>query len=121
MQDIPAFRPVPTRRPRSDGWTPARQQDFIAALAACGNVARAARRVGMSMQSAYRLRKRPGADGFVAAWETALDRASADALDLALERAIHGVMVVRTYRGRFTGAMLRHDDRDTIRALTLSG
>lgn len=121
MRDIPAFRPVPTRRARADGWTPVRQHDFIAALARCGDVARAARSVGMSMQSAYRLRKRPGAASFAAAWEAALDRASAEALAAALERAIQGVMLVRTYRGRFIGTMHRYDDRDTIRALTLSG
>lgn len=121
MRDSPAFTPVPTRRARADGWTRERQYDFIAALAECGDVARAARAVGMSMQSAYRLRKRPGADSFASAWEAALDRASDTALGAAVERALNGVLLTRTYRGRFVGAVHRHRDRDLIDALTLSG
>lgn len=121
MRESPAFTPVPTRRARADGWTRERQRDFIAALTHCGDVAAAARAVGMSMQSAYRLRKRAGAESFSAAWEAALDQASYSALDAMMERAVHGVLFTRTYRGRFTGALHRHDDHALIRALTLTG
>ena len=120
MQESPAFTPVPTRRARADGWTRERQREFIAALVHGGDVARAARAVGMSMQSAYRLRKRPGAESFAAAWQAALDRASDDALEAALERALAGVLLTRSYRGRFKGVVHRRYDADMIRALTLS-
>ena len=45
---------------------------FLGALADLGQVAEAARMVGMSRQSAYRLRERLGEDGlFAAAWDRA--------------------------------------------------
>jgi hypothetical protein len=39
-------------------WTPAKAMAFLEALAVCGKVAEAARGVGMTRQSAYRLRSR---------------------------------------------------------------
>ncbi|HYG47975.1 MAG TPA: hypothetical protein VD846_08535 [Allosphingosinicella sp.] len=62
LEDLPleelAFVPVPVK-PRSDGWTPARQLAFILRLALLGGVAAAAKAVGMSRESAYRLRGHP--------------------------------------------------------------
>jgi len=55
-----------------DGWTPARQRHFIEQLAACRSVARARKAVGMSAVTAYALRKKPGAESFAAAWDSAL-------------------------------------------------
>ena len=49
------FAPVPTR-PRRDGWTPDKQRAFIADLRRHGSVHKAAKSVGMSHQSAWRLR-----------------------------------------------------------------
>jgi uncharacterized protein YciW len=90
--DPAAYRWVPVlRKPRSDGWTPRRQVDFIAALADTGSVAGAARAVGMSVQSCYRLRRSPGAEAFAAAWEAAIQEASRRLADIAFERAINGV------------------------------
>lgn len=68
---IPPFHAVPVRR-RADGWTPLRQAEFIGHLAATRSVAAAARKVGMARETAYRLRDKPGAQGFVCAWEAAL-------------------------------------------------
>lgn len=65
------FTPVRLRY-RRDGWTPARQLAFIFALRACRCVLEACRRVGVSSQSAYRLYRRPGAEGFRKAWDEAL-------------------------------------------------
>ena len=56
----PGFTPVPLRA-RRDGWTPERQFGYLVALALFGNGGRAARAVGMSPQSAMRLRRRPEA------------------------------------------------------------
>ena len=69
---IPAFHPVPTRA-RADGWTPVRQAEFVGMLAQTGSVSAAAAFVGMSRESAYRLRRRAGAEEFARAWDTALD------------------------------------------------
>lgn len=68
---LPAFLPVPLRA-RRDGWTPQRQARFIGLLAQTGCVRRAARMVGLSRESAYRLRRHPRAGSFNAAWNTAL-------------------------------------------------
>ncbi len=79
------------RKRRKDGWTPERQRAFIGALADTGEVIAAARSVGMSDSSAYRLRRSPGAERFAAAWEAALAASSGRLIDIAFERAINGV------------------------------
>src|SRR5688572_11146358 len=43
---------------RQDGWTPARQRQFLEELADCGIVKEAAARVGMSAKAAWQLRRR---------------------------------------------------------------
>lgn len=67
----PFFPPVPLRA-RSDGWTEERQCGFLAQLYITGSAGAAARSVGMSRASAYRLRKCDGAVGFAHAWDTVL-------------------------------------------------
>ena len=53
-------------------WTTRKAQVFLGALADLGRIAEAARAVGMSRQSAYRLRERLGEDGlFATAWDIA--------------------------------------------------
>ena len=77
------FTPVALKE-RHDGWTPARQFRFIEELAATRSVTKACRAVGMSRDSAYKLREkdcrgqsghatrdRP-ANGFALAWKQAL-------------------------------------------------
>ncbi|HQQ09507.1 MAG TPA: helix-turn-helix domain-containing protein [Novosphingobium sp.] len=68
---VPAFHPVPSR-PRADGWTPLRQAEFLGHLALTRSVSAAARAVGMARETAYRLRRRAGAEGFAAAWDAVL-------------------------------------------------
>jgi hypothetical protein len=78
------------RRPRVDGWSPAKQRAFIEILADTGVVEQAASEVGMSVQSAYALRRAPGGEPFAAAWAAALHQASFKLVDLAYQRAING-------------------------------
>jgi len=108
------FTPVPRLRVRRNGWTPARQRMFIAALAGCGSVSRAARSVGMTARSAYRLMDADGADSFAAAWdeaiETGIERISTD----ALERALNGVPVALFRRGKLVRVEQRRNDRLAI-------
>ena len=94
-----AFTPVPQQRRRADGWTPGAQQCFIRALEAMGSVGQAARAVGMGRRSAYRLRERPGADSFAAAWDRALSMGRMRQFDHAMERALNGVTTIRVLRG----------------------
>ncbi len=100
------------RRPRADGWTPQRQVDFIALLADIGCVEQAAREVGMSVMSCYRLRRAPGAENFAAAWDAALAQAARKLVDLAFERAINGSEEpVFDKQGNRVGRRMRHNDR----------
>lgn len=63
-----------SKRPRirRDGWTAERQLAFLGELARTRSVTKAARAVGMSRESAYRVRDRPNAHLFAAAWDGAL-------------------------------------------------
>lgn len=65
------FTPVPLRG-RRDGWSEVRQCAFLAQLYFTGSVTAAAKAVGMSRASAYRLRERPGAESFAFAWDRVL-------------------------------------------------
>jgi hypothetical protein len=64
--DIP-FTPVERLRRRRTGWSGDRQRAFIATLARCGSVAAAARSVGMTARSAYRLCDAPTGNGLTRA------------------------------------------------------
>ncbi len=70
---LPDFTPVPLRA-RRDGWTPERQMLFILALRRTRSIGLAAAVAEMSRESAYRLRARPGAESFAAAWDAAVAR-----------------------------------------------
>ena len=114
---IPAFHPVPVGK-RHDGWTPARQAAFIGMLYQTRSVVAAARAVGMGRESAYRLRKRPGAAGFAAAWDAAmgvplagvaLARAKSTGLP-AHYRARYGRMQVLVSAGHFRGVVAKPDN-----------
>lgn len=72
---VPAFHPVPLRA-RADGWTPLRQAEFLGHLASTRSVSAAARAVGMARETAYRLRRRAGAEGFAAAWDAVMGAAA---------------------------------------------
>ncbi|MEA3065604.1 MAG: hypothetical protein QOJ27_2056 [Sphingomonadales bacterium] len=120
LEDLPleelVFTPVPVK-PRRDGWSPARQLAFILRLALLGGVASAAKAVGMSRESAYRLREHPAAAGFAAAWDKAQGWGRGRAADLAADRAVNGEKRDVFYRGRKVGEYVRHDNRLLIAAL----
>jgi len=65
-------RPAPPPQPRRDGWTPARQLAFLAALAETRSVSRAAEVAGMGREGAHRLRNRRDGALFAAIWDLAL-------------------------------------------------
>ena len=114
---IPAFHPVPVGK-RHDGWTHERQAQFIGMLAQTRSVAAAARAVSMGRESAYRLRRRPGAAGFAAAWDAALGKPY-EPVDLRCTKATGlpphyrhqvGLIVTRMDRGRYAGSSRKADD-----------
>ncbi|MDG2533666.1 hypothetical protein P6144_08415 [Sphingomonas sp. HITSZ_GF] len=114
---LPHFTPVPMARNRKDGWTPARQRIFLAALSTTGLVARAARAAEMGVTSAYALRKRKGAESFAAAWDQVEREARERALAWVIEHVTNGETVPRFYRGRFIGTVHRVDRRVMLAAV----
>ena len=110
---VPAFSPVPTRT-RTDGWTPARQAAFLGALAETRSVCAAARKVRMARETAYRLRKRRGAESFAAAWDAILGRETPGRRKVTPEerarRAIEGLLKPVMYRGRHVATMRKADN-----------
>lgn len=131
---IPPFHAVQTRA-RADGWTPLRQAEFIGHLAETRCVRAAALRVGMSRETAYRLRGKSGAASFCAAWDAALvaagdwtgwDQACGRARD-ALQpnrkvtlvdlvwRFETGIWTVLFRRGRYVGARCKADNSALLR------
>ncbi|HEY5712753.1 MAG TPA: hypothetical protein VIT38_12745 [Allosphingosinicella sp.] len=108
--ESPDFDPV-TLRDRSDGWTPRKQREFIEALADTGLVREAAARVGMTEQSASRLRRRADAGAFDIAWDAALRQGAARLRAIAWERAIEGTIKHYFYQGEIRSEVRIFDNR----------
>ena len=125
---IPPFVPVPTRA-RRDGWSAARQAGFVGALAETGSVAAAAARVGMSRESAWRLRSREGAESFAEAWDVARALGEGRAPPIPPKRkitpgewrrrAFGGVLRVVMRRGHHAGTEQRPDNSAILRWLAV--
>lgn len=94
---------------RCDGWSPERKTRFLDRLAATGNVRAAAARVGMSRDSAYRLRRRDGL--FARGWAAALVQARESSVELLADKATEGIEEEIWYRGEFMGTKRRFDGR----------
>lgn len=115
LRECPAFYhvrfdPVPVKA-RHDGWTPERQRGFIDRLVVTGSVAKSARAVGMTPQSAWALRKRKGAASFRRAWDRAAESGRSYQIDVGLERSIMGERIPMFRGGRLIGEKLRVDNR----------
>lgn len=127
----PFFHPV-LLRSREDGWTVVRQCEFLAQLYLTGSVARAARNVGMSRASAYRLRERAGAEGFAHAWDAVLTppgsgRLSGPKVDwrkvthrTLAERVEWGLVQPVLHQGRMTAIRRKADVSGFLRLLRRS-
>ena len=129
--DAPAFDPSQDdwlaeyegARPRSlhDGFGPERQHEYLIALAECGSVEEACRRVGISHTAAYALRRRGDAIHFRRAWEAALDFAVSRIADAAFARALHGTVRPIFYKGEQVGERRHYDERLTMFILRTRG
>lgn len=106
-------------RDDSPTWTPERQATFLAHLAATHNVARAARCVGMSRQSAYRLRARLHGEPFDRAWAAAFQCHFDVLAEAAMDRALNGVEVPHYHKGELIGTSRRYDERLTLGLLAM--
>jgi hypothetical protein len=114
-----AFNPVWLRR-QHNGWTPELQRRFILSLARGAGPDEAARSLGRTRQTAYRLRGKPGGESFAAAWDRAQDfarRAAAAGAGPAGHIGIDTLLVPRFRRGRLIGFVQREDVSGLVRAL----
>lgn len=128
----PFFRPVPLRA-RADGWSEARQCGFLTQLYVTGSVAAAARSLGMSRESAFRLRAREGAESFAAAWDHVLSPPGSgrfrawrpDYRKVTLPTLNHwlesGFLQPVIYRGRMCAIRRKPDDSALLRLLRRTG
>lgn len=98
-----AFEPFLHKAPRRNSITPDLQRRFVATLAATGIVKVAAKRIGKSLEALYKLRARPGAEGFAEAWDAALARGAARLEDIAMERAMLGTRTPIVSGGEILG------------------
>jgi hypothetical protein len=111
-RQVPPFTPVPLRY-RADGWTPVRQAAFLGVLVETSCVATAARTVGMSRESAYRLREKPGAESFAAAWDRVLETQHESRMsthDILWHRVEYGKIRPIMRRGRWIGVRTSPDN-----------
>ena len=114
------FAPVPQQRRRRVGWDEQRQQVFVALLARVPSVGRAAKAVGMTARSAYKLLDKPGADEFARAWDQALSHGMDRLRGGSFERAMTGGDFVPVYR-RGKLVRIEHRPNDRLAIALLSG
>ena len=103
------FAPYLHACPRRNSITPDKQRKFIAVLAATGIVSQAARGIGKSMEALYKLRHRPGAEAFSAAWDAAVERGLGRLEDCALELALAGEELPIVSAGQMLGTYRKHN------------
>lgn len=106
---------------RHNIWTRPKMSRFLDALASSGSVSTAARSVGMSRQSAYRLRARLSNQAFDMAWEAALEFGLQQLAHAALDRALNGVEEPVFFEGQQVGSRTRFDEKLTIFLLSNPG
>lgn len=107
----PAKLPSPHRPVRHNEWTRAKMVAFLRELAASQSVAQAAKSVGFSRQSVYKLRTRLQGTPFALAWEVALEAGMQQLAHALMDRALNGEEVPHYYRGELVGTSRRYDNR----------
>ncbi|HEX8055212.1 MAG TPA: hypothetical protein VF481_01015 [Novosphingobium sp.] len=117
--DLTAAEPRPQNR-QGDRWTAPKMAAFLRQLSATHSVSAAAQSVGMSRQSAYRLRSRLKGSPFDLAWDVAFQHSYDNLAHAALERALNGVEIPVFHKGEQVGAYRKYDERLTLKLLALS-
>ncbi|HSQ95591.1 MAG TPA: hypothetical protein VLM18_05765 [Croceibacterium sp.] len=91
------------------GWTPERMTRFLDHLAQKGNVQASCKRVVLSREAAYRLRRRDPL--FARGWAAAMVKAHDASIEVLADRAIDGVEEPIYHRGELVGTRTRYDTR----------
>ncbi len=104
--------PAPADQSRVDGWSPARQRQFLETLAATGVITTACDAVHISPRAAYALRIRRDGAAFRLGWDAAILIARARLADDLLARALNGhEEVIRKDADANEITRHRHDNR----------
>lgn len=119
LDDASLVTPDPDK-PNGPRWTSAKMAAFLRMLSATHSVSAAARSVGMSRQSAYRLRSRLKGQPFDLAWDVAFHHSYDNLAHAALERALNGVEIPVFCNGEQVGSYRKFDERLTIALLQWS-
>jgi hypothetical protein len=114
----------PAERPqvhvaRGDRWNKPKMADFLRHLAATHSVTAAARAVGMSRNSAYKLRARLKGQPFDIAWEAAFRHGYDDLAQAALEMALEGEEVPHYHKGELVGTHRKRNPQLVIGLLKM--
>ena len=118
LRAVPATSSEAAPKPaRHDSWPLDTQAAFLRALSATHSVSEAAKSVGKSRQSAYRLRSRLKGQPFDLAWEVAFHHSYDVLAHTALESALNGVEVPVFFQGEQVGSYRRFDERLTVALL----
>jgi len=116
---LPAEPPEPPYVEPEDRWTKWKMAQFLRQLAATHSVAESARKVGMSRQSAYRLRSRLKGQPFDVAWEAAFRHGYDDLAHAALELALEGEEVPHYYQGELVATHRKHNPQLIVQLLKM--
>ena len=119
LSDCAPLEPPPDNLGPEQRWSRDKQVAFLRHLAATHSVAAAARSVGMSRQSAYRLRARLKGQPFDLAWAAAFDCVFNALAHAAMERALYGIEVPHLHNGEVVHVSRRFDERLTLGLLRL--
>jgi hypothetical protein len=109
---------APAKAVRADGWTPDRQRSFLAAIAEGQTVERACRIVGLSVASAYALRRRASGATFALGWQAASLLARDAIADGLTTRALDGQVETVTRPDGTTIVRHRFDNRFAMQMLS---
>ena len=102
--------PARAAAPRHNQWTRPKMVAFLRELAASQSVTQAAKSVGMSRQSAYRLRNAMKGTPFDLGWETALEMGFGQLAQAVMDRAVNGEEVQHFWRGELVATTRRYDN-----------
>lgn len=108
---------APTAGSRHNGWTRDKMLRFLELLAGSGSVTASAKAVGMSRQSAYKLRTRLYGQPFDLAWEAALEFGLNAVAHEAVDRALNGTLVPVYHRGELVGERRVFNERAVLNLL----
>ena len=111
---------TPQSKPRHNGWSPRKMSAFLEALTETASVTAASEAVGMSRQSAHRLRAMLIGQPFDIAWEAALEIGLQQVAHAALDRALNGTVVPVFYKGEQVGERRVFNERATLNLMLMA-